>query len=46
MVKMLLKEDYIKVNQVTEKGTALHIAAKNGNIDMVALLIGNGADVR
>ena len=46
MVKLLLKEDYVQVNQVTNKGTALHIAAKNGNIDMVQLLIDNGADVR
>jgi len=33
------------VNQVTAKGTALHIAAKNGKAEMVSLLLERKADV-
>lgn len=45
VVEVLLKNPHLKVNTVTKKGTALHIASKNGLADFVSLLIFYGADI-
>lgn len=44
VVKLLLNTGRINVNEVTCKGTALHIAAKNGKVCIVSFLIAHGAD--
>jgi len=44
VVKILLNTGRINVNEVTCKGTALHIAAKNGKLCIVSYLISHGAD--
>ena len=43
-MKILLNTGRINVNEVTCKGTALHIAAKNGKLCIVSHLIAHGAD--
>ena len=44
VVKLLLNTGRINVNEVTCKGTALHIAAKNAKVCIVSFLISSGAD--
>ena len=45
-MKQLIKQQTIKINQVTERGSALHIAAKNGKPEIISLLLENDADIR
>ena len=42
---MLFKCSDLRINQVTNRGSALHIAAKSGKLDLVHLLLLNKADV-
>jgi len=44
VVKTLLKQSSININEVTKKTTALHIAVKNGKIPLVTLLLEFGAN--
>ena len=45
VLKHLLRAPYIKVNQLSgQLGTALYYAAEAGHKEVVALLLGNGAD--
>jgi ankyrin repeat protein len=39
-----LNDSKIRVNDITNKGTALHIACKNVDMDFVKLLLDNNAD--
>ena len=43
---MLLKCSDIRINQVTSRGSALHIAAKSGKLDFIQLLLSNKADFK
>ncbi len=43
-VKVLLDLG-IDINKSTQKGTALHAAAQRGNLELVKLLVGYGADI-
>jgi len=44
VAKVLLAKKIVDINQITSKGTALHIAAKNARPEMVTLLLENKAD--
>lgn len=44
IMKMLLAVKNLNVNEVTAKGTALHIASKLGFVDGVKLLMDRDAD--
>jgi len=44
VIKLLLNVKEVNVNDISCKGTALHIAAKNGKAPIVSLLISSGAD--
>lgn len=43
-LKLLLDDKNIKINEITSKSSALHIAASLNNKEMVLLLLANGAD--
>lgn len=43
-LKLLLEEKNIKINELTSRSSALHIAASLNNKDIVLLLLANGAD--
>lgn len=45
IVEIILKNVHAKVNIVTKKGTALHIAAKNGLTEVAFILLNYGADI-
>lgn len=45
MAELILKRTDVKINQVSDKGTALHVAAKHGKLELVSLLLDNGADL-
>ncbi len=42
--QLLLNDLNIRINEITKKGTALHIACKNLDMDFVKLLLDNNAD--
>jgi len=44
VIKIILNSKEVNVNEITCKGTALHIAAKNGKAPIISLLLSNGAD--
>jgi len=43
-VKLFVRHPALNINELSTRGTALHIAAREGRIQMVSLLIKNGAD--
>ena len=45
VMRIILKQDKVNINELTPKGTALHIAAKSGRIEFVQSLIELGADI-
>jgi hypothetical protein len=44
VLKLILKQEKINLNENTTKGTALHVAAKVGKPEVVQLLIELGAN--
>ena len=46
VARLLLKAPEIQINTVTPKTSALHIAAKNGRLGLVQLLILAQADIK
>jgi ankyrin repeat protein len=44
VLKELLKQEKLNVNEITPKGTALHIAAKIGKLELITELLELGAN--
>lgn len=45
VLKLIMKQEKLNINELTNKGTALHVAAKVGKMDVVKFLLELGANI-